>query len=319
MSRIKVLRNPINKCINYINSLDLRKITTRLLILGIIFALAGAYLWYSRLYMTNERKFWLAIENSMTTKSVTRTIVSGGTGNQVVQDQRFFFSPQIGSKSKVSYNQKSATVDTAVVTEGMTFPDSQFSRYISFNTNQKDKEGNVPNLDEVLGKWEGNEIQESELDQAKQNYVGELVSLVIFGNYSPEFRDSLIAGLKESDAYQINNSSETEDAVDGKDAIIYQVSVELKSYAEQLQRAFVEAGYGEFEPLNPDNYQEGSKISMTLAVSSTSNTIIGVSFGDRQEQYGGYGINEVIEKPQAEFKPGELENFVQEELKGIIQ
>ena len=57
----------------------------------VLIGLAGGYLWYSRLYLTNERRFWMAIENSMATQSVTRTLISGGSGNKVTQTQQFFF------------------------------------------------------------------------------------------------------------------------------------------------------------------------------------------------------------------------------------
>jgi len=299
-------------------SWDLRKLTKQILFFSFILAIAVVYLWYARLYMTNERRFWLAIENSMSTRSVTRTINNGGTGNAVVQSQRFAFSPQMASESKVTFDQKSALVETSVATEGVLFPDAQYSRYTAFETNQQKPDGTVPSLDSVLGKWEGNDVAEDNLDEARLGYVSELVSLVIFGNFDDAFRDDVVSQFKDKDVYGLNLLNVTENNVEGQDVLSYSASISLREYATQLQRAFVRAGYGEFPPLNPENYRADSKIPATILVSKKNNNIVGVSFGDRNELYSGYGINRLVERPEVEYGPGELEAIVQNEIQGIL-
>ena len=123
---------------------NLRRLATSFMLLGLAIIVVGSYLAYTKLYMTNERKFWLAVDNSLATKSVTRELKSGGRGNQVVQSQRFAFAPQMATESKVSYVQKSAVTDTSVVTEGVSFPDSQYQRYVKFKTNQTNSDGQSP-------------------------------------------------------------------------------------------------------------------------------------------------------------------------------
>ena len=166
---------------NRIGHWNFKKISRYAFVFGSVILLATTYIWYSRLYMTPERRFWIAINNSMSTPSVVRTLTQGGSGNEVVQKYRFNFAPQRVVENKVIYTEKSAVTDTSVTTEGVIFPTEQFLRYTAFTNSRKDNEKNS-NIDAVLGKWA---IQNTDNeDDAKMNYLSEQVSLVIFGNYS---------------------------------------------------------------------------------------------------------------------------------------
>lgn len=312
------LKNVFVSIENHIASWNLKKLAKYMIVLAVIVGLVGSYLWYSRMYMTNERRFWLAINNSMATQSVTRTLTSGGSGNTVVQEQQLFFAPQKVSRSHVSFIQKSATVDTAVETEGISFVDHQFSRYNTFRTNQPREDGTVPNLDAVLGKWEGNKVPEDQLEDARLNYVSELVTIAVFGNFGPEFRSDVISQLRQNNVYQLNIDGISEDTIDGKKVLIYPVSVGLKSFTTALQKAFTQAGYGEFPPLDPANYTEDSRVNATFAVDPKNNSIAGIQFGSRAEQYSGYGIFINVTKPNVDFENGQLEEFVQQEIQTAL-
>jgi hypothetical protein len=92
------------------------------------------------------------------------------------------------------------------------------------------------------------------------------------------------------------------------------VSVKLRDYAELLNKAFVAAGYGEFSPLNPDNYQEDSVINGTILVGKKDNTVVGVNFGGREEKYSNYGVVKQIDKPESSMTVDELQAQVQQLL-----
>ena len=291
---------------------NLRNLAKAFVSIAVVFLLAGSYLWYTRLYLNNDRRFWMAIENSMATPSVTRTLNSGGTGNKVVQTQQFFCSPQMATRSHVSYEQKNAVVNTTVETEGLSFVGADYSRYTSFNTNQKKEDGSSPNLDSVLNKWESSEYTDEELDNSRLNYISEHVSLVVFGNFDANTRHEFIRELKDNNAYTITNV--TESTEDGRKLLSYSVKVNLKAYTTLLQKAFTAAGFGEFPPLNPDNYKEGVTINSGIRVDKNSGEVVGVSFGSRTEVYNGYGIQINVQKPDAEFSSGQLQEFVQQEI-----
>jgi hypothetical protein len=299
-------------------SWDLKKLTRTMVLLAIPVALVGSYFWYTRLYLDTERRLWIAVNNSMATGSVTRTLTSGGTGNQVVQKQEYFFSPQAVSKSHVSFSQKTATVETNVQTEGISYMDRQYSRYTQFETNQKKADGTTPSLASLLGKWGSTIPAQEDKQSVKDAYIGELVSLVVFGNFDANFRHELINELKTNGVYKISEVEVYDDIIDNEKVTAIPVRVQLKGYATVLQKAFVKAGYGEFAPLNPDNYAETADLKAVLFVSKRDNTIRTVQYGERKEKFSGYGVNTKVSEPVAEMKNAELEAKVREEISGAL-
>jgi hypothetical protein len=300
-----------NKISNNTSHWNFRKITKYFLLFGVLIAVVTSYIWYTELYMTPERRFWSAINNSMATPSVIRTLTQGGSGNQVVQDYRFNFAPQRVVQNRVVYTEKSATTDTSVTTEGIIYPTEQFLRYTDFTNSRTDNE-NEANIDEVLGAWA---VQESEdEEQAKLNYLSEQVSLVIFGNYGASFRNQVLSEMQANNVYGEKLNDALEDSLDGEKVFVYQIDVKLKKYAELLNRAFIQAGYGEFPPLDPENYAEDSTVNGTVVVSQKDNSVIRISFGGREEAYGNYGVVKTVEKPEAELTVEELQQRVQELL-----
>ena len=314
----KIKRVP-NKLYSSILNWNLRRLIKQFVFVGIIFAGASAFLWYTKLYMNQDRRFWTAVENSMSTPSVTRTLIQGGTGNQVVQQQQFLFSPNVVSNSKVQYTQKSSTIDTEVETRGVTYLDAQYSMYTKFTTNQKNKDGSAANIDDLLNKWEGTISTGGDTDQARTNYVGELVTLVIFGNFDANYRRDVMHELRANNVYKVDFAGATTDEVNGDTVTMYPVSVGLKKYAELLVNSFRHAGLGDFPQLDPSTYKDDARIPLTIAINKRTNEIVGVSFGSRQEQYESYGVAKTIDRPNAVYGTGELETAVQEKLKDIIQ
>jgi hypothetical protein len=281
-----------------------RKITRYFLAFGILITVVTSYFWYSQLYMTPERQFWSAINTSMSTPSVVRTLSQGGSGNQIVQNYRFNFAPQRVIENNVIYTEKNAVTDTKVVTESLVYPSQQFLRYTAFSNSNTESDTNL-SIDSVIGKWATQESEDEE--ESRLNYLSEQVSLVIFGNYGPEIRDELIGEMKKRQVYGTNLSTPLADKIGTEDVSVYTISVSLRDYAELLNRAFVSAGYGEFAPLDPDNYREEDKVNGTVLISKRKNTIVGVSFNGRDERYSNYGVRKNVVKPTAEVTVEQLQ------------
>ena len=295
--------------LNRVEHWNLRKITRYLILISLIIGLGALYFWYSRLYMTNERRFWLAIENSMSTPSVVRTLSEGGSGNQATQDFRFHFAPQRVIENNVVFTEKSATVDTSVETEGIIYPGEQYLRYTDFTTRENGVEGS--NIDAFLGKW-AKQVSTSSEDDDRLNYLSEQVTLAVFGNYNAKFRQSFISELKNRRVYGDNFKAATEELIDDEESFVYVLTLDLPAYAEMLNKAFVAAGYGDFPPLNPDNYQEGSTVSGRFVVRKRDNAFTEISFGGREEKYSNYGVIKTVDMPEATLTIEELQVEVQQ-------
>jgi len=299
------------------NSALIKKLTSVFLVFAIVIGTGATIFWYKDIYMTPERRFWSAIDNSLSTKSVVRTLTSGGTGNQVIQNNRFVFSQDDFVESRVEFTNRSATVDTFVVTEGLTTLDSQYSRYVSFDTNDTREDGSTADINNVLGEWAGVTADDESKEEARLNYVSELVTLALFGDYSSDQRSTIVGSLESSNTYRVNYDGVSEGEVDDDDEVLfYPVSVGLKSYASTLQNSFESAGLGGFPPLNPDNYREDARVNAIFAVRTRDNALVGIQFGDRSEEYSNYGALRELSVPDVKFTPEELEAIVQEEIQG---
>ena len=297
-------------------NINYKKLTAVFLLLSFVIGTTATVFWYKDIYLSPERRFWSAIDNSLSTKSVVRTLTSGGTGNQVVQDNRFVFTETDFAESRVEFTNRSATVDTFVVTEGLTTLDSQYSRYVSFDTNDTREDGSTADIDEVLGQWAGATVDEERREEARLNYVSELVTLALFGDYSSSLRAGIIDSLQSADTYRVNYEAVSEGEIDENAVFFYPVSVGLKSYASILQDSFESAGLGGFPPLDPENYREDARVNATFAIRKRDNALVGVQFGDRSEQYSNYGALRELSIPEVKFTPEELEAIVQEEIQG---
>lgn len=298
------LRNSFRKRTEHWN---FKKLTVYFTSFAIVLALATSWLWYTNLYMTPERRFWIAINNSLATPSVVRTLTQGGSGNQVVQDYRYHFAPQRAVENVVDFSERSATMNTSVRTEGILFPTEQYLRYTDFSnatTNANDL-----SLDEVLGIWAFEEAEDDE--QAELNYLSEQVSIALFGNFDAQFRDELLSEMKNRDVYSGDFNQARDVIQDGERVFVYVVNVKLKVYAELLNRSFERAGYGDFPALNPENYRDDAVLTANFSVRKKDNTIRGINFGGRDEVYSNYGIVRQVEAPDAQISIQELQTRVQ--------
>lgn len=303
-----------------VSTWNLRKLTTIMLVISIAIGLVTSWFWYERVFLDEERRFWNAISTSMSTPSVVRTLTQGGSGNQVVQDYRFHYSPQQVIENKVEFTNKSSTEDVSIETEGRVYPQEQYLRYTKFNNVDSNGE-QVSNIDNLINSWayqEGQGQGSSEEDN-RIAFLSEYVTLAIFGNYGSSYRAETLAQMRDNNMYGSQLANAEEQTIDINDntteeVLVYQVSVELKQYATLLNKSFEQAGYGSFPPLDPENYQDGQTVNGQIFVSKDNGTIVGIDFGGRQERYSNYGVVKNIEKPGYSRTVEELQEAVQEQL-----
>lgn len=300
----------LNSVTRRIEHWNIVKLTNIFIVIAVIIGVFTAWFWYKDIYMSPERRFWSAINNSMATPSVVRTLTDGGTGNQVVQSYRFHYAPQTVVENSVLFTEKSATADTQIETEGVITRENQYLRYTDFK-NKEQEDLKSPDGDSLIGIWASGGESQPASQEAQLNYTSEQVTLAIFGNFSPQFRNEIISEMKSEDIYGIKFDRTAESEVDGRTQVAYQISVKLKAYVELLQKSFIESGLGEFPPLSPENYQEDAKVNGTIIIDKTTNSIVSIDFGGRTEKYSNYGVIKNVDIPEAKITIDELQNQVQ--------
>jgi len=273
--------------------LDYKKLAIRLTVLGVFLLSITGYVAYNKLYLTNERRFWMAIENSLATRSVVRSVESGGTGNRTVEQTRFNFGTEATVDRITSVGTKSATSESNVTTQNILTPTAQYVRYINISTSEKKADGTDYNFDSVKGVWakQAEAATPEEADRLKLSYVQPQVTVAPFGNLSPNDRRQIVKELKESGAYEIDFNNTKSQVVDDRNYTVYAARVRLKKYVQVLQKHFNAMGFGVFPPLNADNYADKARYNAQFLVDPRDNTIAGIKLDSQVENYTNYGAH----------------------------
>lgn len=278
-------------------------------IVGVGFFVASAVLSYNKLYLTNERRFWLAIENGLRTNSVVKEQQQGGTGNKQIDRTRFSFGSNPQTNKTTSISDITATTKSNVITELLQTESLQFIRYTDITTDQTKEDGSDYDFSSIKNVWakQAEATSEEEAEFLKNSYVQLQVTLVPFGNLQTTSRRSIVNSLRNDGVYDIDYKGARTESVDDIDYVIYPVKVMTKKYVAVLQKHFIAMGYGEFPPFNPDNYADNSRVNAQILVRKNDNVIAGITFNGITEKYTNYGVLNKVDLPKEYISVDELQ------------
>ena len=293
--------------------INYKKLIRNLLICAVLLLAVSGYLEYTRVYLTPERRFWMAMENNLSVPSVVRTVQTGGTGNLSVEKTRLTFGAQAVQDKVSSVSLKNATADSNVTTETITTPTNQYVRYKTIRSNEKKEDGSSYDFSSVLNVWasQGLATDEASADDQRLTFEQPLITLAMFGNLKPEARKQVIQELKTSGAYEVDTKTPTYSVIDGQKYIQYSVRVKTKKYVEVLQHHFTKMGYGTFPPLDSNNYTENARVNSFFAVNMRNNTLARIEFNGQAENYSDYGVTMPVVIPKDPITVDELQTKLQ--------
>ncbi|NBU33181.1 hypothetical protein EB118_08665 [bacterium] len=293
--------------------INYKKLAIRLSIISVLLFFVSGYIAYNKLYLTNERRFWSAIDNSLATSSVVRSVESGGTGNKTVETTRFNFGTEATINRITSVGTKNATSESNVTTQNILTPTAQYVRYENIFTSEKKASGGDYDFSSIKGVWakQAEATSPEEADQLKLSYVQPQVTLAPFGNLRAVDRRQIVKELKDSNVYEIDYTKTLRTVIDDKQFIMLPAKVKLKSYVTVLQKHFDFMGFGMFPPLNADNYPDKARYSVQFLVNPSNNTIAGIKLDSQTENYSNYGVNAKAPIPNDAIPLDELQQKLQ--------
>jgi len=298
---------------NRLKRINYQKLFYRVLAVASVLLLASAYLSYTRLYLTPERRFWMAINNSLSTPSVVKATETGGTGNKTTEATRFIYGAQAAQNKLNSVSFKTATSESNVTTETITTPKTQYVRYVNIFSTEKKEGGGAYNFESVIGRWAKQDVgnEASALDNQRLTYIQPLVTLVPFGNLTADARNELLAYMKSNGAYNVDFTNVQYQMENGKKYATYPVKVMTKKYVTALQKFFTAAGFGDFPPLDASGYPENARVNATFRIDMKSGTVAGISFNGQTENYLNNGVANELKMPTATLSLDELQSRLQ--------
>ncbi len=287
------------------------KLIKRVAAVGLVLLIINGYLAYTRVYLSPERRFWMAIENNLTTSSVVRETQTGGTGNLNSEKTRFTFGAQAAQNKISSASLKSATSESNVTTQTVTTVKDQYIRYLNIFSSEKKESGDKYDFSKLENVWamQPRTTGKAAADSQRTAYIQPLVTLVPFGNLTASSRDKIMDSLKK--VYVTDFKHVTYQDINDEKFIVYSVQVQTKKYVMALKQHFIASGLGEFAPLDPSAYPENAHVNAQFIINKKNNNLTAISFNNQSEHYTDYGITNQITIPTNTITLDELQQRLQ--------
>ena len=292
-----------------ISSLYTRKRVIWVVLAAIVIWIVGGSLWYTKVYMDKERRFWTAIENGLRTTSVTKEVSSTSASASQTQLSRMRLGPQAVVEGKTIVSQKGSDNTSTVITSNLVTPTEGFIRYDKIETSEKNSSGNAFDFSQVIGQWASQDGAEQEDGAHAQAFAESFIQLIPIGNLDTKARKEVMKALKDQKAYELDLKNVEED----KDAhlTMYTVTLNTRNYVGILQDIFRRQGLAELSALDPQQYDAAGQITLKIGIDS-GNTVRRVGFSEEEyESYSGYGLTNEVALPKDTITYTELQTRLQ--------
>lgn len=283
------------------------------LVTALIISLISGAAWGVHQYTQPDAVFSGMLVNNLSTNSVTRKTVSDQQGENVTQYAQLSFVGQPRTHAVIVLRQKNeAGKENIVKTETIGTKDTDYSRYISVETDQKTTTGAPLDFSKIEGTW-GKTSTEGPAAQPAQFLQQATLGLVPFANLQASVRDKIIDQLEDKGAYQIDYQKLESGKIGNKKVWIYPVQVNVEQYVGILKDIAKQSGIGNLEELDPAAYKDAPPLKLKFSVAKFSRQLLRISYedGTQQEDYSNYGLNSPIELPAKTISVEELQKQLQ--------
>jgi len=261
-----------------------------------------AVTWCVKTYNSPGSVFWDMIDNNLSTRSITKHVVSDEAGTKSDQYTQISFGAQNFSHNVVTLTQNQGDTSTVIKTESIGTPSVDFSRYNSIETNRKNAAGQLPDFSKIRGIWGKNDTNTQYLSQA-------MFGVVPFANLNPAQRSKILKLMKDTKVYDTAFDKVT--TQNGN--YVYNVSLNPLPYIKLLKELSKVTGITVLADVNPDTYQNAPSVKLMFTVSKYSHQLKDIKYTDEQgleESYESHGILSSIQIPGNTIPINELESRV---------
>lgn len=277
---------------------------------AIVLLLFAFFAWWQFVYMSPSRIFGRMLATSLSSVSVTRRTVQSDTGQQLVQTMQLTTSPvtQVHATALLTQTQDTSTT---VDTESIGTPTTDYVRYNSIKTTQKNAAGKAFDFSSILGIW--GRTEQNDASGGPQLYSQALFGVVPTGDLPASQREALIEFIGDNDVYHFDASNVTHKRVNGRPVYTYKVQVMPVAYVGMLKQFARDAGLKQLEQVDPTQYANSQALSFTFEIDGWSGELTKVSYNDspREDTYTSYGVRNTTALPTSSIPVDELQTRLQ--------
>jgi hypothetical protein len=278
----------------------LAKILTTVFVVLLVIVLGAVY-WMTQIYNNPEAVFWDSINNSLSTRGVTK--ITAQKSNTFTTDESiqmgFTPVPVVHDVKKISDTSTSPTTHINLEAIGTTTADYQHYLLIE-RPSASDKP--EPDYKKIYSMW----LKST----SPQIVTSSLFGPILFGNLQQPQRSTVMNSLKKS--YNPNISSVRKTTYNGRKAYVYNVQVQLHDYAQAAKDYANSLGLDIGGQIDPANYSTGSKTSIELTVDALSQQIKEINYASNgtKETYSGYGVLFTAQPPKKTVSSDEFQKAI---------
>jgi hypothetical protein len=255
--------------------------------------------------------FTSMLENNLRTTSVTKTVHQEGNGQSVDQAVQLLASPKHLAVGHTLLQQGSLG-STSIETESLGTPTTDYVRYVSIETDQKNTEGKELDFSAIMNLWGKSSSTQTPAQTTGELYGESVLGVVPLANLSKPARERVMQTIKDSEVYVVDYESVKKSTENGRPVYTYQLKVIPEGYIKLLKQFGREVGLTQLERLDPNTYKNSTPLEFSLTVDVLSRRLSKITFQNgREENYGSYGAKNYVKLPEQTISIDELQSRIQ--------
>ncbi len=287
------------------------KIIIRLSVLiGIVLFLGAAGLWWQKVYLSPYQVFWDSIANNLASPSVIRHTTQANETSSLNQ----YSLVQLGQRPNVhavtKILQRQGSDANLVVTENVATATTDYVRYVTILTTQKNAAGQTIDFKPVINTWAKGDIAISDPSSTLNQ---ELFGIVPLANVSAEQRAVILDHMRSNKVYKADYQSFKKDNWQGRTVRVYEVKVNTRAYIAMLQELSKFTGLPAAQNFNAADYATQADIGLEFVIDPLSHQLVQVRYPavGRIDAFGSFGMSQKLALPTATISLNELQNRLQ--------
>ncbi len=267
--------------------------------------------WY-KVYINTNQVFWGMMDNNLATAGVTRHFTQGDQRGSLDQYIKLQFGSTNAVNTLVTFNQNQNNVKATAKSESIGTPKTDYSRYISINTTQKNSKGKPINTANIVGIWSKTDASATS-QRSPQYFKQNVFSLIPFGNFNRDQRNTLIKMMKDKNVYKISGVKSSK--LYSHAVYVYDVNVSPLAYVNVLLQYAKELGLDN-TGIDASQYQNAQPLQVQISVDKMSRNILRLSYPSTKQtvDYSAQGIENSIKIPSHTITDTDLQQRIQKSL-----
>lgn len=281
---------------------------------GVVLLVISGWLWWTQIHLGPERVFWGMVSNSLSTKGVTIETNQSADGSSIKQVVQMELGNTYKAHSLTTLKQQGTEVKTEIIGTR----DTDYTRYRSINTDQKNAQGKELDTSKVINVWSKSDgTQQTAQTSSSYQLLAQAVlgiglpvgsTPVPIGEVSSGEREDLLRQIKSENVYETNFKDAKKERKDGKLLYTYETKIQTILYVKLMKAFAKDIGMTELDGVDPNSYQSSEPLSVKLTVDAHSRQLVGVDTGQGYKQtYAGYGLPLKVSIPKNPISGAELQ------------